>query len=62
MRIPKCIACKRKMVFPGEGRFIDRSWTDDSMILRAFPRLLGKWVCSYMCYDKILRQASRTKK
>ncbi len=46
-----CCVCGRGPVFYGEGRWIDGGWSDDERI----EEFLGKWVCCYSCYRKLLQ-------
>ena len=47
----QCIACKRDRVFPGEGRIIDGSWTDDAKVAKH----RGRWVCGVFCYMDLIK-------
>jgi hypothetical protein len=46
-----CIVCRREKTFPTEGRVIDMSWSDD---VHVPEYLIGKWVCCYNCYAKVI--------
>ena len=48
-----CIVCDRKKVIPEEGRYISGNWYSDTLLPKEF---LGKWVCCYSCYRKLLEK------
>ena len=51
----KCIVCKREKTFPTEGRYINGDWDDDKHIAKKY---WGKWICSYKCYDELVKQST----
>jgi len=58
MKKIKCCVCKREKKLKEEGRFIDGEWVDDDLIQK---RYWGKWVCSYSCYNKMVRKKIKGK-
>ncbi len=52
MRQVECAVCGEKLMFPGHGRWVDRSWTEDAYVRDEFQ---GKWICCFNCYRKTFR-------
>jgi len=55
----ECFSCKRKPIFPGEGRVADGSWPADANLPE---EARDKWFCCFKCYDFVVRKHVRSDK